>query len=196
MTNSYFIEAPDYASILDRSFTSLNASLARQEAMERDNDRRREQNAAVPLQVFEKLIDFSVTAKKAIDKVQAKKWLESESQGASSAALSKIDDEYQQETDDAFQTGTEAYKVETEIEKTALENDDIEIAEQQKFGVGHQVINARDLSVAYLDKMPTSIDLTQIILIIFFSLIISIIATVYPAYKASKTEIRGILNNV
>ena len=48
----------------------------------------------------------------------------------------------------------------------------------------------------YLDKMPTSIDLTQIILIIFFSLIISIIATVYPAYKASKTEIRGILNNV
>ena len=48
----------------------------------------------------------------------------------------------------------------------------------------------------YLDKMPTSIDLIQIILIIFFSLIISIIATVYPAYKASKTEIRGILNNV
>ena len=48
----------------------------------------------------------------------------------------------------------------------------------------------------YLDKMPTSIDLTQIILIILFSLIISIIATVYPAYKASKTEIRGILNNV
>ena len=55
MTNS-FIPAPDYASILDRSFTSLNASLARQEAMERDNDRRREQNAAVPLQVFEKLM--------------------------------------------------------------------------------------------------------------------------------------------
>ena len=48
----------------------------------------------------------------------------------------------------------------------------------------------------YLDKMPTSIDFTQIILIIIFSLIISIIATVYPAYKASKTEIRGILNNV
>ena len=47
----------------------------------------------------------------------------------------------------------------------------------------------------YLDKMPTSIDTTQIILIILFSLVISIIATVYPAYKASKTEIRGILNN-
>ena len=48
----------------------------------------------------------------------------------------------------------------------------------------------------YLDKMPTSIDITQVMLIIFFSLVISILATVYPAYKASKTEIRGILNNV
>ena len=47
----------------------------------------------------------------------------------------------------------------------------------------------------YLDKMPTSIDASQIILIVLFSLIISIIATVYPAYKASKTEIKGILNN-
>ncbi len=47
----------------------------------------------------------------------------------------------------------------------------------------------------YLDKMPTSIDATQITIIILFSLIISITATVYPAYKASKTEIRGILNN-
>ena len=47
----------------------------------------------------------------------------------------------------------------------------------------------------YLDKMPTSIDTTQIILIFFFALIISIIATVYPAFKASKTEIKGILNN-
>ena len=47
----------------------------------------------------------------------------------------------------------------------------------------------------YLDKMPTSIDTAQIIFIILFSLVISIIATVYPAYKASKTEIRGILNN-
>ena len=155
MTNSFFIEAPDYASILDRSFTSLNASLARQEAMERDNDRRREQNAAVPLQVFEKLIDFSTTVAKTVKETQAKKWLEAENEGASSAALSQIDDEWDQETDDAFKIGTEAYQVETKIEKTALENDDIEVAEQQKFGVGHQVINARDLSVAYLDKIPT-----------------------------------------
>tara|TARA_A100000172_G_scaffold4650_2_gene2765 strand:- start:3837 stop:6047 length:2211 start_codon:yes stop_codon:yes gene_type:complete len=155
MTNSYFIPAPDYASILDKSFLSLNKSLAKQEAMERDNDRSKLQNAAVPLQIFEKIINLSTTAAKTVKETQAKKWLEAESKGASSAALSQIDDEYQQETDDAFQTGTEAYQLETKIERTALENDDTDIAEQQKFGVGHQVINARDLSVAYLDKLPT-----------------------------------------
>ena len=154
MTNS-FIPAPDYASILDQSFTSLNASLARQEEMERKNDQRREKNAAVPLQVFEKLIDFSTTAAKTINQVQAKKWLQAESEGASSGALSYIDDEWNQETDDALQAGTDAYKLETKIEKTALDNGDIDIAEQQKFGVGHEVINARDKSVAYLDKIPT-----------------------------------------
>ena len=154
MTDSY-IAAPDYASILDNSYKSFNRSLAKAEAMERDNDRRRLQNAAVPLQIFEKLLDFSVTAKETYDKVQAKKWLEAENEGATSGALSKIDDEYQQETDVAFQAGTAAYKAETEIERTTLDNGDIEVAEQQKFGVGHQVINARDLAVAYLDKIPT-----------------------------------------
>ena len=154
MTNS-FIPAPDYASILDNSFRSLNASLARQEAMERDNDRRREQNAAVPLQVFEKLIDFSTTAAKTINQVQAKKWLKAESEGASSGALTKAEEEYQQETDDAFQTGTEAYQFETKVERIALEDGDVETAEQQKFGVGNQVINTRDFSIAYLDKIPT-----------------------------------------
>ncbi len=47
----------------------------------------------------------------------------------------------------------------------------------------------------YLDKMPTNIDLYQVMLIVFFSLIISIVATIYPAYMASKMEVKGILNN-
>ena len=47
----------------------------------------------------------------------------------------------------------------------------------------------------YLDKMPTNIDLNQIAIIFLFSLSVSIIATIYPAYKASKTEIKGILGN-
>ncbi len=47
----------------------------------------------------------------------------------------------------------------------------------------------------YLDKMPTNIDINQIAIIFLFSLSVSIIATIYPAYKASKTEIKGILGN-
>jgi len=47
----------------------------------------------------------------------------------------------------------------------------------------------------YLDKMPTSIDIEQIVIIVLFALGVSIISTIYPAYKASKMEIRGILNN-
>ena len=46
-----------------------------------------------------------------------------------------------------------------------------------------------------LDKMPTNIDVNQIVIIFLFSLSVSIIATIYPAYKASKTEIKGILGN-
>ncbi len=47
----------------------------------------------------------------------------------------------------------------------------------------------------YLEKMPTNIDFIQVLLIFCFALIVSIIATIYPAYRASKTEIKGILNN-
>ena len=47
----------------------------------------------------------------------------------------------------------------------------------------------------YLDKMPTNIDVNQIAIIFIFSLSVSIIATIYPAYKASKAEIKGILGN-
>jgi ABC-type lipoprotein release transport system permease subunit len=43
--------------------------------------------------------------------------------------------------------------------------------------------------------MPTNIDVNQIVIIFIFSLSVSIIATIYPAYKASKTEIKGILGN-
>ncbi len=60
--------------------------------------------------------------------------------------------------------------------------------------------NAFDLNLFpsefyYLDKMPTNIDVNQIVIIFLFSLSVSIIATIYPAYKASKTEIKGILGN-
>lgn len=61
MTNS-FRPAPDFASILSQSFQSLNASLAKQEGMEQQNDKRKELNASIPLKLAEAFFDFSATA--------------------------------------------------------------------------------------------------------------------------------------
>jgi len=47
----------------------------------------------------------------------------------------------------------------------------------------------------YIDQIPTNIQSTQILYIVFFSIIISILATIYPSYAASKLEIKGILKN-
>ncbi len=47
----------------------------------------------------------------------------------------------------------------------------------------------------YIDRIPTSIDMSEIFFIILFSISISILATIYPAYAASKLEIKKILNN-
>ena len=47
----------------------------------------------------------------------------------------------------------------------------------------------------YIDQIPTNIQSMQIIYIIFFSISVSILATIYPSYAASKLEIKGILKN-
>ena len=69
-----FSQAPDYASALERTFQSYNASLDRKEAMERQNDQRRIQNAGTPLEVIKGLVDFSVTAKNFVEERENKKW--------------------------------------------------------------------------------------------------------------------------
>ena len=48
----------------------------------------------------------------------------------------------------------------------------------------------------YLDRIPTSVDISQLTFIIIFSIIVSILSTIYPAVKASKLEIKNILSNV
>ena len=47
----------------------------------------------------------------------------------------------------------------------------------------------------YIDQIPTSIDFNEVLFIVLFSIFISILATIYPAYSASKFEIKRILNN-
>jgi len=66
-----FNEAPDYASILEREYEKQNRGFARREEAERANDRRRIQNAGVPLDLLTSLIQFSGTAKKMADGLKA-----------------------------------------------------------------------------------------------------------------------------
>ena len=57
-----FEEAPDYASILEREYQKINKGFERRESAEQANDKRRIQNAGVPLQLIEQLGAFSQTA--------------------------------------------------------------------------------------------------------------------------------------
>ena len=47
----------------------------------------------------------------------------------------------------------------------------------------------------YIDQIPTSIDFNEVLFIVLFSIFISVLATIYPAYSASKLVIKRILNN-
>jgi hypothetical protein len=66
-----FNEAPDYASILERDYQKQNRGFENREAAEQANDRRRIQNAGVPVELLTSLIKFSGTAKKMADGLKA-----------------------------------------------------------------------------------------------------------------------------
>ena len=42
--------------------------------------------------------------------------------------------------------------------------------------------------IYYIDKLPVKLELQDVSLIVVSSLLISLIATIYPAYKASKLD--------
>ena len=77
MTNSFFNfqEAPDYGSILAESYQDVNAAFDRNEQLERENDKTREINAAMPLKMIEALADFAPTLKKAADKMAMDRYI-------------------------------------------------------------------------------------------------------------------------
>ena len=73
MTNSFFnfTEAPDFASAIAGTYSSVNESYDRREQLERENDKTRERNAEMPLEVIKALIEFSPKAKQIADGLQA-----------------------------------------------------------------------------------------------------------------------------
>ena len=66
MSNSFFNfnEAPDWASAIAQTYESFNASQDRAEALEKENDKVRIENAALPLKITKELLELSPTLKK------------------------------------------------------------------------------------------------------------------------------------
>ena len=82
MTNSFFnfTEAADFASQLQDSYDQINRGYDRREQLEQENDRTREINAAMPMKMIESLADFSITVKKASDKMKENRYKKLERQ--------------------------------------------------------------------------------------------------------------------
>ena len=76
MTNSFFNfqQAADFASQLQDSYDQINRGYDRREQLERENDRTREINAAMPMKMIESLADFSISVKKASDKMKEERY--------------------------------------------------------------------------------------------------------------------------
>ena len=62
-----FEEVPDYASILEKSYQSVNQSYREREEAERRNDERRIKNAGMPLKMLEAIAQFAPKAKELAD---------------------------------------------------------------------------------------------------------------------------------
>ena len=76
MTNSFFnfTESPDFGSILEDSYSSVNTSYDRREELEQENDKTRLKNAEMPLEIIKELIELSRKAKKIADELAWNKY--------------------------------------------------------------------------------------------------------------------------
>ena len=122
MTNSFFnfTEAADFASQLQDSYDQINRGYDRREQLEQENDRTREINAAMPMKMIESLADFSITVKKASDKMKENRY-----QKLEEGEYGKDDPEeqakYSANTKWLYNEGFPGYRKAT---KVAIENND------------------------------------------------------------------------
>ena len=127
-----FSQAPDYASELEKSFQSYNASLNRNEEMERQNDQRRIQGAGNFVKTIQGIANFSQTAKSFLETREEKKIQKANELG--------IDDritDLGQEFEDTIDLSKDLYSKEIEVEKEAIANGDLEVAQNVQFKTGH-----------------------------------------------------------
>ena len=120
MSNSYFNfqEAPDFASALRSGFDRFNQSADRAEALERENDKRREQNAAMPLKLAKALIDFSPKAKAMVEGLQERSFDNNIKKGYDEADTTGVSESL----DEVFDTEKRGQY----LKKAALDNEDNE----------------------------------------------------------------------
>ena len=144
MTNSFFnfIESPDYTSTLSQSYQDLNAAFDRNEQLERENDRTREINAAMPMKTIMALADFSLTAKNLAEKMAMDRWADNEAaerpeEGTEEAQRFKDRHEYL----DEFEYENDKQKSEALKEKDPLKydaHDSLAISTKKKKDIFYQ----------------------------------------------------------
>jgi hypothetical protein len=143
MTNSFFNfnEAADFASQLQDSYDDLNRSYDRREQLERDNDRTREINAAMPMKMIESLADFSISVKKASDARKEKEW-----ENFHNFKYNLNDEKSEQEAINKVNFTKDQIPSFNKAQKTALNNKDAEVlpafdvAPQQQFKESRRVM--------------------------------------------------------
>ena len=122
MTNSFFNfqQAADFTQALQQSYDEQNASFDRAEALERENDRTREINAAMPMKMIESLADFSMSVKKANDRIKEKRYQQLE-EGEFYKEDPNEQVKYDANTNWLYNEGFPGYRKAT---KVAIENND------------------------------------------------------------------------
>lgn len=122
MTNSFFnfTEAADFASQLQISYDQINKGYERREQLEQENDKTREINAAMPMKMIESLADFSISVKKASDKMKENRYEKLE-EGEYNKEDPNEQAKYDANTKWLYSNGFPGYRKAT---KVAIENND------------------------------------------------------------------------
>lgn len=122
MTNSFFnfTEAPDFASAIAGTYGSVNESYDRREQLERENDKTRERNAQMPLEVIKALIEFSPKAKQIADGLADRKYnLDNTKENPF------LDSEKKDQYDAAIKSTTRINKINQQVKGEAFKNGDL-----------------------------------------------------------------------
>ena len=121
MSNSFFNfnEAPDWASAIAQTYESFNASQDRAEALEKENDKVRIENAALPLKITKELLELSPTLKKISEGLKDRA-----EEKALEAGYEGIEEDELNNSKNAIEEIFKLGKGENFIKKAALDNED------------------------------------------------------------------------